>query len=216
MKVKPARNQSTSRRGDFSPMHPVGVTRIFLCEFFQALRTFLRAAPLLLVFAGCSPSAAPVPDPAPAVDSTGSAAAVKIETAATRDIRCAVTSSTNGCDLYEVSLVELIARPERFEGKRIRALGFVSLGFEDSGLYLSRADWENGVRKNGLWIDEPPPSAEGAKTWLWNKRYVLVEGTFTSADTGHFGMWSGRIMNVQRYSPWRGEDPRPDEKRVVK
>jgi hypothetical protein len=111
-------------------------------------------------------------------------------------------------------MIQLIARPELFEGRRVRVVGFVNLEPEDNGLYLSRSDWENGIRKNGVWIEEPPDSVDGTKNWRWNRRNVLVEGVFTAKSKGHLGLWSGQISDVQRYDPWKGEPPRDDEKRV--
>ena len=44
------------------------------------------------------------------------------------------------CVLWGPSLIELIARPELYDGKRVRVIGFVNLQFEGNGLYVSRGD----------------------------------------------------------------------------
>lgn len=38
--------------------------------------------------------------------------------------------------LQDVSLVELIARPEKFDGKRARFIGFLTILFEGTAIYL--------------------------------------------------------------------------------
>jgi len=79
--------------------------------------------------------------------------------------------------MWGPSLVELLSRPEIYHGRRVRVIGFVNFAFEGNALYLSRADWENGVRRNGLWIDPPPQldSSSGTARAEPNRRYVLVE-----------------------------------------
>lgn len=126
--------------------------------------------------------------------------------------RCTEADSVGGCALYAVSLIELIARPERFDGKRVRVLGFVNFEFEGNALYLSRADWERGMTKNGVWIEPPdiPPSIKGRPRW--NRRDVVVEATFTAANRGHMGLWSGALTHVTRLDAWSGGPPRPDER----
>ena len=119
-------------------------------------------------------------------------------------IRCEEVDSSNKCDLWGPSLVDLIARPEAFDGKRVRVMGFVNFEFEGNGLYLSREDWQQGIDRNGVWIDPPLgfDSDSGPVRAVPNQRYVIVEGTFRATHRGHMGMWSGAIEQVTRLNPW--------------
>jgi hypothetical protein len=94
----------------------------------------------------------------------------------------------------DVSMIQLIARPDDFDGEYVRVVGFHRHEFEGYALYLHREDYERGLTKNGLWM-EGAPEHDGA--------YVLVEGQFNARKTGHLGMWSGEIEAVTRIVPQR-------------
>src|SRR3984885_10517237 len=55
-----------------------------------------------------------------------------------------------------VTLVQLIANPEKFDGKLIRVIGFLRLAHEGNVLYLHREDYENAILGNGIWVDATP------------------------------------------------------------
>jgi hypothetical protein len=48
-------------------------------------------------------------------------------------------------DIADVSMVQLLATPERFHGKRVRFTGFVHLAFEGNGIYLHKEDFDHGI-----------------------------------------------------------------------
>src|SRR5688572_23897760 len=50
--------------------------------------------------------------------------------------------------ISKVSLVELLAKPAQYDGKRVLVSGFYHYEFESSGLYLSRDDARFGVLRN--------------------------------------------------------------------
>lgn len=103
------------------------------------------------------------------------------------------------CVLYAPSIIELIARPEVYDGKRVRLIGFANLEFEGNSLYLGREDYLQMISRNGLWLDVGDSVAKQFAKEL--PGYVIVEGEFSSSDRGHFGMWSGAIKNVSRFQP---------------
>jgi len=100
-----------------------------------------------------------------------------------------------------VTLVQLIANPEKFDGKLIRVIGFLRLEFEGDVLYLHREDYENALLGDGIWVDTTPEVTK-QKAAL-NMNYVLLEGIFSSSDRGHMGMWSGTIKQVRRAQLWQ-------------
>jgi hypothetical protein len=99
-----------------------------------------------------------------------------------------------------VTLVQLIANPEKFDGKPIRVIGFLRLEFEGNVLYLHREDYENAILGDGIWVDVTPEITKQSKTL--NLNYVLLEGIFKSSDRGHMGMWSGTIKGIRRAQLW--------------
>jgi hypothetical protein len=112
--------------------------------------------------------------------------------------RCA-TEPGKPCSLYDASIVELIATPEVFDGKRVRTVGYVHFEFEGNGLYLHKEDYAHSLYLNGLWVD----LAKGVSGTDCQDRYVLVEGTFRSGNRGHMGLWSGAVEEITRCMPLR-------------
>src|SRR5437588_496077 len=71
------------------------------------------------------------------------------------------------------SLIELIARPETFNGKHVRVIGYVVLGFENRAVYLTKESAEHGIFRNGLWLElEKELDTEQIKT-LVNHQYAV-------------------------------------------
>lgn len=111
----------------------------------------------------------------------------------------------------EVSMIQLIATPDKFHGKFVRVIGYLHLEFEGNGLYLHSEDHLASVSKNGLWFDGTLETRKKPKDFT--DQYVLVEGTFDAKSHGHMGMWSGTISNVTRVMPWRRIDKKPAPKK---
>lgn len=100
----------------------------------------------------------------------------------------------------DVSMIQLIADPKRFDGQTIRVIGFLRLEFEGNAVYLHREDFERLILQNGVWI-ELTESQQKSSAKL-NNGYVIVEGTFSSSQRGHLGTWSGSLQRVSRLDNW--------------
>ena len=100
-----------------------------------------------------------------------------------------------------VSMVSLIADPQRFDGQLVRVIAFLRVEFEGNVLYLHREDYERAILPNGVWITLTDAQMRSAKK-LTNG-YVIVEGLFSAKDKGHMGMWSGSIQEVSRLDRWQ-------------
>ena len=111
-----------------------------------------------------------------------------------------LTPSARAQEPIDVTLVRLVATPEKFDGKLIRVIGFLRLEFEGNVLYIHQEDYEKAILGNGVWVDvNPLISKQKAKLDL---NYVLVEGVFSSTNKGHMDMWSGAISQVRRAELW--------------
>jgi hypothetical protein len=108
----------------------------------------------------------------------------------------------------DVSLVQLIANPKDYDGKVVRAIGFVNLEFEGDAVYLHQDDYRYGITKNGLWLDFTRDEFHKNKS-EFDQKYVLLEGTFNAKETGHMGLWSGSIQKLSRIQVW---PPRHEKK----
>ena len=131
-------------------------------------------------------------------------------TPAVADLRCE-SDPRKPCERYHLSLIELIAQPEKYDGKRVQVEGFAELRFEANALYVSRDAWENHLAKSAVWLEEPTNQTPGATKFRWNRRYVTVAGTFSATDTGHMGAYSGALRSISFYRGISGDEPGADE-----
>jgi uncharacterized protein len=97
-----------------------------------------------------------------------------------------------------VSLVQLLANPERYHGCQVLVTGYLHLEFEGNGIYLSRDDQLHYVTASGFWVDFAPGTLQDAR--LYSDRYVTLAGTFNAEARGHRGMWSGTIEKITNVS----------------
>jgi hypothetical protein len=104
----------------------------------------------------------------------------------------------------DVSLVQLIARPETFDGRRVRVIGFVNFEFEGNGIYISAEDYRQSIYRNGLWLEALSSERidSGSAKGVPNQQYAIVEATFNARNHGHLGMWSGALEKTTRLDSW--------------
>ena len=100
-----------------------------------------------------------------------------------------------------VTLVQLIATPQKYDGQLVRVIGVGNLEFEENCISLSREDLIYGVG-NSIRIEfgERAISYDEAKEF--NGEYVIVEGVFDKDDRGHTDRFCGSIKNISRYELW--------------
>jgi len=100
----------------------------------------------------------------------------------------------------DVSMVQLLATPEKFDGTVVRVFGFLRLEFEGDALYFHREDDVQGLTRNGIWVDRTDAMEHDANKL--NSHYVLIEGVFDAEDHGHMGLFRGAIKKITRIIPW--------------
>lgn len=93
-----------------------------------------------------------------------------------------------------VSMVQLIATPEKFDGRQILVAGFLRLEFEGNCLYLHREDYEHLILKNAIWIVRNP--VINAQSNTLNMHYVVLLGTFNATRKGHLSLTSGSLTDI--------------------
>lgn len=107
-----------------------------------------------------------------------------------------------------VSLADLIARPDAYEGKAVWVVANVAIGLENMSACPSESERQS---KSCLWIsidDAPHKTAQDyanyqsrLETWnRFNLQTVAMHATFDSTEKGHFGMWPGSLRNVTEVS----------------
>jgi hypothetical protein len=113
-------------------------------------------------------------------------------------LNCGISPGSTAC-IYDTSIIQLLARPEVFDGRRVRVVGYIHFEFEGNGLYIHREDEKLNLLRNGVWVDFKQGAAI---TGSCQDQYVVVEGTFNARNHGHLGLWGGAITDITRCAPW--------------
>jgi hypothetical protein len=109
--------------------------------------------------------------------------------------------------IYDVSIIHLLANPEKFAGKRVRIQGYFVLEFEGVALYLHQEDYNEAIFQNSLWVNLDDTSAKDAGKC--SKHYAMIEATFNPADKGHMDVFGGALTHVESIKIWPPKSNRP-------
>ena len=96
--------------------------------------------------------------------------------------------------LRTVSIVQLLSLPEKFDGKRIAVLGYLTIGQENNHLYLGRADYDNALLPNSIWVDVSDDMVKRRNEL--NMKYVRMVGVFHVDQEGRGGPTTGRLDQI--------------------
>ena len=108
----------------------------------------------------------------------------------------AIYQEKSGDDIYCVSLINLIASPEKFDGKRVRVDGVSCLNYEGEALYLSEYDYIHVFTKNSISMQIDDSLSVDKDT---NGKAVIVEGVFRKIKEGTIELHSGYLDDISRY-----------------
>ena len=93
-----------------------------------------------------------------------------------------------------VSIIQLLANPEQYEGKVVTLRGYVHLEFESNSISLHKEDYDHSIYSNGLWLNGDKCSNPDGSSFT--SGYAEVVGRFTTQFRGHMGLWYGSISEV--------------------
>ena len=99
---------------------------------------------------------------------------------------------------HNVSIINLIATAEKYQGKQVRLIGYVVLGFENKSIFISDVHAKHSILSNALWMD----IELNENNRIFDNRYCIVEGVFDSLSRGHLNMYSGTITDIKRIDKW--------------
>src|ERR1700722_3420397 len=52
-----------------------------------------------------------------------------------------------------VNMVQLLSSPDKYDGKRVVAFGFLTIGQENNNLYFGKTDYDNALLVNSIWVE---------------------------------------------------------------
>jgi len=101
-----------------------------------------------------------------------------------------------------VSIYQLLANPEKYDGKEVYVIGFMHLEFEGDVIYAHREDWVHSLIPNGVALDAPKDSY--AEWMKFNNNYVVVQAVFSASQRGHLALRTGSLTKIRKLVRWRG------------
>jgi hypothetical protein len=103
--------------------------------------------------------------------------------------------SPNYWEEYEgISMIQLIATPEKYNGRKFSVCGFARIEFEATALYHSQGDRKYGLSKNALWLN----LGKGREDKRLDGKLIRVFGVFDAQQKGHKGSYSGGLREIER------------------
>lgn len=106
----------------------------------------------------------------------------------------------NSQKALKLSLLQLIAVPEKFDQKLVSVQGFLEMSREGDLLYLGREDSENMISHNAIWVRRTEQTGRNRATL--NESYVTVVGKFDANFKEHWGDPTGGISDVEDVKVW--------------
>lgn len=110
-------------------------------------------------------------------------------------------SGSDNQNAKDVTMLQLITAPEKYDGEFVRVIGVSSYDFEKSCITLSKEDSKYSIG-NSIWIEFDEKLASSEEFELYNGEYVILEGFFDMDDCGHLGQYCGSIKSINRYELW--------------
>jgi hypothetical protein len=110
-------------------------------------------------------------------------------------------------EYIDVSLIKLIATPEKYHGKRIQVKGYLKIQFEGNAIYLHKEDRVQGFSKNAFWVEFSDKLTKKIKPKNYSDQYVIILGTFNMNSLGHMGLFSGTFEDIIRLDVWSTRMP---------
>jgi hypothetical protein len=97
-------------------------------------------------------------------------------------------------------MIQVLANPEKFEGKHIVLFALLDFDSEAVLLFLSKEDYDNVILPNTLWVQSTEEMYKNKK--LLNLKYVRIDGTFSMRAGAGAKSSIGGISDIRSCTPW--------------
>jgi hypothetical protein len=103
-----------------------------------------------------------------------------------------------------VSLVGLIANPEKSDKQFVTVIGFLAVQSEGTLLFLGSEDARHDILPNAIWIEANPQTRVTLREF--DGKYVLIVGRFEAPRANASHVYAGRIIDIGKAALWRAGD----------
>jgi len=123
----------------------------------------------------------------------------------------AVVAAPSATEASYVSLIQVIANPEKFDGKRLVILGFIDFEREADLVFPDKLRYDNVILPDTLWIN--PTEEMGKNKTMLHLKYVRIDGIFHAGAQRQFRFAVGGMTDIRSCTPW--SDPsHPGRERI--
>ncbi|MEC4050179.1 hypothetical protein OX284_012115 [Flavobacterium sp. SUN046] len=100
----------------------------------------------------------------------------------------------------EVSLISIIANPNKYHKKSIIVKGFFTMETEGQAIFISKNDYQTMIYKNAIYLYIGYDTLKQMDIEEPYKGYVQIEGVFNKNLKGSYGFYSGGIEKITKIS----------------
>jgi len=119
---------------------------------------------------------------------------IALQTAASESL-----TPTPANDLYTpTSVIELIGRPDAFQGKTVSVSGYLLIGYRAHLLFPTEQFAEGLWLPNALWLEYDEAAEQRLTPERLSGCYVMIQGVFNGHNKGEAGMHPGSIEQIAR------------------
>lgn len=98
------------------------------------------------------------------------------------------------------SMFELISNTDKYNGKIIKAEGYLEFNDERTALYLLKEYCDEKIFKNAVWIDVCNLNDDAlAELESLDGKFVFIKGLYDKRDCGPDSAFSGSIKNIMSW-----------------
>ena len=98
-----------------------------------------------------------------------------------------------------VSIIQLIANPEKYDRKVVTVIGFLKIRSEHPSLYLAQEDYKHSLDNN---ISVEPNPEMKANARQLDENYVLLVGTFIAYAPNPVRLGAGGLRSISTAMLW--------------
>jgi len=105
--------------------------------------------------------------------------------------KSALSSDKNG---QRVSMIDLIANPNRYDGQLVQVSGVFSFGSENNAIWFGEESRTFKATENALWVNIKGADYEDAKKY--DGKHGALAGTFHKKKcSGHMCLFAGELVS---------------------
>lgn len=109
---------------------------------------------------------------------------------------CKTVKNDIDSSFEKISMIQLIANPEKYHLKKIKIEGYFVFEHEGNAIYFNKSDYQNMLFKNAVFLSINKNDLEKNLIEPPYKGYAGIIGVFNMKKLGTYNLYSGSLENV--------------------